>query len=78
MSAEARVNQYVAKATRARVVLNHTITIGELLMWENTESVCFLYEDELGQRMMQSFADTRVFVRWLEKAIKAGHNIHSG
>jgi hypothetical protein len=75
---EGRVNQYVAKAERVRVVLGSAITIGELLMWENTDSLCFLYENELGQRTLESFPDTQAFIQWMDGRIGGGHNIHRG
>jgi hypothetical protein len=73
---EGRVNTFVTQAKHVRVVLGQAITIGELLIWEHTDSVCFLYENEIGERTLESFPDTKMFIGWLKLRIEAGHNIY--
>lgn len=67
-------NQEIANAARARVVIGGDVCVGELLMW-NSEPVCFLFDNELGERTFAGFPNVRLFVDWLEKRLGAGHNI---
>ena len=68
------IGKLIKSAARAKIVIGGSICVGELLMW-NSDPVCFLFENEQGERAMESFADTRAFVKWLEGHLGAGHNI---
>jgi hypothetical protein len=68
------LNHEVANAARAKVVIGGEVCIGELLMWDS-KPVCFLFDNELGERAVMGFPEMRSFVGWLEKRLGAGHNI---
>ena len=77
-SPDPRMQQLVAEAHRVKVVLGHSICIGELMMWKDSEPLCFLYENEFGQRTVDSFPDMQRFVQWLERTVQQGHNVYLG
>lgn len=72
----ADVGKQVKDATHVRVILNMNITIGELLMWKDTEAVLYLYRNSLGESTLEGFDTIESFTKWLNKQIKGGHNIH--
>jgi hypothetical protein len=70
------MGQLIKDASRARVVIGGSICIGELLMWKNSDPVCFFFDNELGQGMVEGFPNVRSFVDWVEARMGSGHNIH--
>jgi hypothetical protein len=63
------------EARHVRIVLDQAISVGELLLWEHTEFVCFLYDNALGERAIEGFPDLKEFLRWFEGRVAGGHNV---
>jgi hypothetical protein len=63
------------EATHIRIVLDQALCVGELLVWGNTEFVCFLYDNALGARTIEGFPDLKAFLDWLERRLAGGHNV---
>jgi hypothetical protein len=63
------------EATHIRIVLDHALCVGEVLAWDHTEFVCFLYDNALGAWTIEGFPDLKTFLHWLEGRLAAGHNV---